>query len=81
MALLKSIKRFFKNPACGCKKTRTHRQKTRAQLKKTRAQLKKTRAQRKRGGWLNPENSPAESVIASHGHSKRSKHRSKRMHY
>ncbi len=74
MALLKSIKRFFKNPACGCKKTRTHRQ-------KTRTQLKKTRTQRKRGGWLNPENSPAESVIASHGHSKRSKHRSKRMHY
>jgi len=74
MALLKSIKRFFKNPACGCKKTRAHRQ-------KTRAQLKKTRTQRKRGGWLNPENSPAESVIASHGHSKRSKHRSKRMHY
>jgi hypothetical protein len=68
MALLKSIKKFLKNPACGCKKTRRRQ-------KKTRAQLKKTRTQRKRGGWLNPENSPVESVITSH--SKRSKHRSK----
>ena len=75
MALLKSIKKFLKNPACGCKKTRRRQKKTRAQLKKTRAQLKKTRTQRKRGGWLNPENSPVESAITSH--SKRSKHRSK----